>query len=157
MVMGTDSNENTRVPASTQLCVVSWMVCPLTQWFGWFRVKESSVSRSSEAWRGRVSEDAWLLTFTSPESIGELQRWDIDCNYQLDTMKLGRKRGSNKYKFEIKTRWKSKFHIFGSNIVVVSLLNLRKLNKCATFSVCHVSNFISVTVMRLLYAWSCFI
>jgi hypothetical protein len=34
------------------------------------------VSRSSEAWQGHVSEDAWLLIFASPESVGELQQWD---------------------------------------------------------------------------------
>jgi hypothetical protein len=46
------------------------------------------VSRSSAAWLVSVSEDAWLSTFTSPESIQELQRWDktvtnnwIPCNW----------------------------------------------------------------------------
>ena len=27
------------------------------------------------AWQGRVLEDAWLSTFASPESGGELPRW----------------------------------------------------------------------------------
>lgn len=41
---------------------------------------------------GCVSEDAQLSTFASPESVRELQRWN-KTNYQLDTMKFGRKRG----------------------------------------------------------------
>ena len=49
-----------------------------------------SVSRRRAAWQVRVSEDAWLSTFTSPESVRELQRWD-KTNYQLDVTKLGRK------------------------------------------------------------------
>jgi hypothetical protein len=34
------------------------------------------VSRSSAAWLGCVSEDAWLSTLASPESVWELKRGD---------------------------------------------------------------------------------
>uniref|UniRef100_A0A8C7K2K9 Phosphoinositide phospholipase C n=1 Tax=Oncorhynchus kisutch TaxID=8019 RepID=A0A8C7K2K9_ONCKI len=37
---------------------------------------ESWLRKQIEAWQGHVSEDAWLLIFASPESVGELQSWD---------------------------------------------------------------------------------
>jgi hypothetical protein len=38
--------------------------------------RETHEAVCQEAWQGRVSEDAWLLTFASPESVRELQLWD---------------------------------------------------------------------------------
>ena len=49
-------------------------VFPPTHWYGWLPGWMGVVSRSSAAWLGYVSEDAWLSTFASPESVWELQR-----------------------------------------------------------------------------------
>ena len=69
--------------------VARCMVFPPTHWCGWLPGWMCIVSRSSAAWLGCVSEDAWLLTFASSESVRELRQ---DCNYyQLDTMKLRKK------------------------------------------------------------------
>jgi hypothetical protein len=49
-------------------------VFPPTHWCGWLPGWMCVVSRSSAARLGCVSEDAWLSTFASPESVRELQR-----------------------------------------------------------------------------------
>ena len=49
-------------------------VFPTTHWCGWLPGWMGIMSRSSAAWLGCVSEDAWLSTFASPESERELQR-----------------------------------------------------------------------------------
>ena len=43
-----------------------------THWCGWLPGWMCIVSRSSVAWLGCVSEDAWLSTFASPKSAREL-------------------------------------------------------------------------------------
>jgi hypothetical protein len=52
--------------------------------------KVSSVSRSSVAWQGRVSEDVANDLCLSRVRTG-VAAMGKDCNYQLDIMKLGRK------------------------------------------------------------------
>jgi hypothetical protein len=49
-------------------------VFPPTHWSGWLPGWMCVVSRSSAARLGCVSEDAWLSTFASRESVRELQR-----------------------------------------------------------------------------------
>jgi hypothetical protein len=51
-------------------------VFPPTHWCGWLPGWMCIVSRSSAAWLGCVSEDTWLSTFASTESVRELHRWD---------------------------------------------------------------------------------
>ena len=52
--------------------VARWMVFPLTHWCGWLPGWMRPVLRSSAAWLGCVSEDAWLSIFVSPEPVREL-------------------------------------------------------------------------------------
>ena len=47
-------------------------VFPPTHWCGWLPGWMRTVLRSSAAWLGCVSEDAWLSTFVSPEPVREL-------------------------------------------------------------------------------------
>jgi hypothetical protein len=47
-------------------------VFPPTHWCGWLPGWMHAVLRSSAAWLGCVSKDAWLSTFVSPEPIREL-------------------------------------------------------------------------------------
>ena len=47
-------------------------VFPPTHWCGWLPGWMRAVLRSSAAWLGCVSEDAWLSTFVSPEPVREL-------------------------------------------------------------------------------------
>ena len=54
--------------------VARCMVFPLTHWCGWLLGLMRAVLRSSVAWLGCVSEDAWLSTFAAPESISDETR-----------------------------------------------------------------------------------
>ena len=47
-------------------------VFPPTHWWGWLPGWMRAVLRSSAAWVGCVSKDAWLPTFVSPEPVREL-------------------------------------------------------------------------------------
>ena len=58
----------------TQIKSDKFMGFPLTPWCGVLPRWMCIVSRSRAAWLDCVSEDAWLSTFTSPESVWELQR-----------------------------------------------------------------------------------
>ena len=51
--------------------VASCTVFPSTHWCDWLPGYPSSA-----AWPDCVSEDAWLSTGDSPESVREMQRWD---------------------------------------------------------------------------------
>jgi hypothetical protein len=47
-------------------------VFPPTHWCSWLPGRMRAVLRSSAAWLGCVSEDAWLSTFVYPEPVREL-------------------------------------------------------------------------------------
>jgi hypothetical protein len=68
---------------------------------------------ASLAWQGHVSEDAWLLIFTSPDSVGELQRWDQTVNTNWGEKKGQKVQNKNKKQ---KVEWK-KIHNFLNDLL----------------------------------------
>ena len=70
--------------------VASCTVFSLTHWW----LSEYCVKKQC-GMAGCVSEGAWLLTFASPESVQELQRWDKTVTTNSISQNCGEKEGTN--------------------------------------------------------------
>ena len=74
---------------SGQLVLPVVTVFPPTHWCAGFRVKRAVCQEAVRLGRVVLREDAWLSTFTSPESVRELQQWDktVSTNFGVKEIK----------------------------------------------------------------------